>query len=228
MVFKWNLLLLGIVMLAACGGGNDSSDPSNSEDYQQLNLSENQEFTISSESNRLHLIKTSKDKSYVVDVINSEASYSTIFARLLDASLVPITDKAIIIDSNIYTFSYKSNTGEDVYLEISPSTTNRNFRYFVELNHSTEDGLIHNDATFEPNNALLSAYSILADTPYESTLSQYDFYDYYSLPVLNGQSIEIEVINNSDRLGNLWLSIMDDAGVNLKKMLMFGGEVVIR
>ena len=133
--------------------------------------------------------------NYTIEITNDEASSAEIEASvrtLICPEGASGTQSQTIPRISTRSFDYNASQNCELIIDIN-GVRDEFHSLFIDLRISVADGLIQDNATYEPNSSLNSAYPIDAGAQYVTTMGQYDDTDYFSLAVTAGQSIDLSI-----------------------------------
>ena len=102
------------------------------------------------------------------------------------------TQQQIIPRISAKSFDYNATQNCELIIDIN-GVRDEFHKLFIDLRISVADGLIQDNATYEPNSSANSAYPMEVGAEYITTMGEYDDVDYFSLAVTAGQSIDLSV-----------------------------------
>lgn len=184
------LLLCLSAFLAACGGGGGGSDSSPSSETVSANLTlgESQDFELITKDAGFYSLAVEAGNSYSIDVINLVSSDNSITITFNDES-------ESVADGLMASFDYVATQSGTVTVKIDGSSSG-SFYYRISPHLSTASGLSHDDVYYEPNNSQNAAYPVENGSPYSSELGLYDDFDWYSIDVVSGDTVTLNVSND--------------------------------
>jgi len=217
------ILFLYIIALSACGGSSDDSTGINTDNAVSLSLQDLVTDTIlpsDSSTSDLYRVQVDPNKTYSIDLFieNSATSlpgHIRVFNK--DGTLLLPSNLASTLLTSYFEFSTGGNT--EVFIEISieyPSSVN--FQYQLAIYPSTDNGLLQDSISFEPNNTLTTAHPLALQQTINNALSAgtLDHRDIYAIDVLEGQTYTVmTTFANGTSTGagtDLQLTVSDDLG----------------
>jgi hypothetical protein len=169
-------------------------------------------------------VDVKKGHRYALSLTNGKYSYSTIYATVWDPNgNVALNTFSIATDlHNEASFSIKTDGKAIVYIQ---GTNGKDHDINLAVYSATEDGLKHDEDTFEPNGTSAVSYPLVFDQEYSSSIVEGETYDTYRFNVKKGKSYSVEISNLNDSEGNIYFTgIYSDAEV---KYLVSGYTIPI-
>lgn len=225
-ITKIIILLILTVAVSACGGGGDDSTSDATDAALPLALQSLITDTIQPSdpgTSDLYRVQVDSDKTYSIDLfIESSATSLPGYIRVFNkdgTQLLPSTLASTLLTS-YFEFSTGSNT--EVFVEVSieyPSSVH--FQYQLAVYPSTDNGLLQDAVSFEPNNTISTAHPIALQQTINNALAAgtLDHRDIYVADVLQGQTYTVmTTFTNGTSTGagtDLQLTVSDDLGALL-------------
>ncbi len=202
------LMIIFVGLLSACGGSEESGNSSDI-NAQPLEVGTVYNLTITQdeEQTKYYSLPVTVGATYSIDVINDISSSNMISVQLMATGF----EREVLGRSRMISFDYDANNDGELLIKVEGSSR-AFFRYQLMPRPSVADGLVQDDASYEPNNSRYAAYPIINGAQYSSTLDQNDDFDWYALEVVSGDEISLMVSNNIAGTSFLHPQLFDDSG----------------
>jgi len=203
------LILISIITLSACGGSDGESSKPSDINAQTLEIGKSYNLTITANEGTIkyYSLPVIAGSSYSIDVINDGSSSNHITVQVMATGFGP----EVLGVRRMISFDYDANENDDLLIKVRGSSK-AFFRYHLTAHPSVNDGLVHDDASYEPNNSKNAAYPIINGAQYSSTLNQNDDYDWYALDVVNGDTVTLVISNSIASTSFLFPQLFDRNG----------------
>lgn len=200
------LLGMGLSLLAGCGGSEESGNSSDiSAEPLEVGKAYNLTITQDEEQTKYYSLQVTTGASYSIDVINDLSSSDIITVQLMADGV----DPEVLSRGRMISFDYAASENDELLIKVKGSSR-AFFRYHLMAHPSVDDGLVQDDALYEPNNSRNAAYPIINGAQYSSTLNQNDDFDWYALNVVSGDAITLIVSNDISSTSFLFPQLYDE------------------
>lgn len=186
---RFSTVALIVSLISACGGGGGGSPNGPTMSSIPLSVGEGQVYILNDQDYERYSFLALANTRYSIDVTNLEASSGQIRVEIEGVSA-----RRVLSVNTITSFDFSSEAQTEVVLRVD-GLSNAFFRYDISVHYGTDDGLEH-DAHYEPNNSLYAAYPLISGATYNSRLARYDDYDWYSIDVVAGDTLSVELVSD--------------------------------
>lgn len=209
---RFKILLLPLVLLlSAC---NPAEEGDNSGDINpegiEVGKSYNLTITEQEEKSKYYSLPVAADRAYSIDVMNDLASSNTISVQLMADGF----EREVLSEGRMISFDYAPSQTGELFIKITGSSR-AFFRYHITAHPSVDDGLVQDDASYEPNNSRYAAYPVINGAQYHSTIDMGDDFDWYTLDVVSGDTITLWASNDIASTSFLRAQMFDHDGLPL-------------
>lgn len=222
-ITKIIVLFVFILALSACGGSSDDPAGINTDNASPLALQDLVTGTIQpgdSSTSDLYRVQVDQNKTYSIDLfieqsVTSLPGHIRVFNK--EGTLLLPSNLASTLLTSYFEFSTGNNT--EVFIEVSieyPSSIH--FQYQLAIYPSSDNGLLQDSISYEPNNTLSTAHPLALQQTIDNALAAgtLDHRDIYAVDVLEGQTYTVmTTFTNGISTGagtELQLSVSDDLG----------------
>lgn len=165
---------------------------------------------------------------YSIDISNHTDSQTAVTAKLRTEycpdNVVGARQHTIPRQST-RSFEYNATANCEFIIDIESTSPHR---LIINVHLSVDGGLIQDQSSHEPNNTPNSAFPIEGGAQYSSTMGSYDDVDYFSMPVIAGQTISLTVPNHNSPADNpLRLEVLNNTLNPLTQQLISSGNTAI-
>lgn len=191
-------------LLFGCGSDSSDDNPSGDTvvdmgvlDPGQNNITLSDEFGPDHDFVLRYRFQAEADISYSIDITSEESSVQRVVVELQapdcsESSSSP--GQQVVAPIRLKSFEFTSTTDCEVNLDVSQSgflNPGDFFRLGFNIIIGTDDGLMHDTFSHEPNNTFNSAFKIESGTRYDTSTSLKDDEDFFVIEALAGQTLNI-------------------------------------
>ena len=212
-MWKICVMAAGLGLLVGCGGAEEANEtPEINAEPVEVGTAYNLTITQDEARTKYYALPVTAGATYSIDVINDASSSNMISVQLLATGF----EREVLGRQRMVSFDYEANETGELLIKIEGSSR-AFFRYLLTVHPSVDDGLVQDDASYEPNNSRYAAYPIVNGAEYASTLDQNDDVDWYALNVVRGDSVTLVLTNDVASTSFLHPQLFDQNGLPLTR-----------
>jgi len=197
---------------------NETYEPNNSlcQAY-QFNFDSNDWISASlspNDYNDYYAYKVQANHSYTLETIQISGDYGSpknLEVRILNEEEAELLTPQYT-DFPLKTFTLTSQTTGWIFINLFSSGPSSHI-FKLRFLKSTDDGLTHDNTTYEPNNTKYTAYPATLNQSYTSSINASDPVDTYVLPVTNGQKLTLQLQDLGGSSGYYYWKVYDENDV---------------
>lgn len=205
-------MLLPLALLLSACNPSEESENSGGINAQEIEAGKSYNLTITehAETTKYYSLPVAGGSAYSIDMMNDLASSNTISVQLMADGF----EREVLSEGRMISFDYAPSQTGELLIKVTGSSR-AFFRYHLTAHPSVDDGLVQDDASYEPNNSRYAAYPIVNGAQYHSTIDMGDDFDWYALDVVNGDSITLWASNDIASTSFLRTQMFDQDGLPL-------------
>lgn len=196
------LIHVFILLLAACSGEDSSSNPKQGEPARPLSLQTLITDTISqaySDTGNVYQVSVDPYQTYSIDLyleVSPATMHGSLYLRVMSLSGQELLTRQTVLPATTGYFEFSTGGQREVLIEVSIQVrTTDFFQYQLAVYPASDNGLLQDADSFEPNNTASTAYYLGLQRTILSALAEgaLDHQDIYQVDVLAGETYTLEV-----------------------------------